>query len=63
MSYSLETPCFPCLKKNKCTDQASISGAISGIHQMPHGVGHLGSGKVTLSCYNLEKQEETEPDH
>ncbi len=52
MSYSLDVPCYPCLKKDKCTDRASIAGALSGIHQMPHGIGHLGSGKVVLVCNN-----------
>ena len=62
MSYSLDEPCLPCLKRGKCVDRNVIAGAISGIHQMPHGVGHLGSGTVTISCSNLEVAEE-EPDH
>lgn len=61
MSYSLNDPCHPCTKKDKCTDRCVISGAIVGIHQMPFGVGHLGAGTITLSCFNLEvkpKEEE-----
>lgn len=60
MSYSLIDPCYPCLKKGKCTDRASIAGAIAGIHQMPYGVGHLGAGNVTLNCFNREVVEPEE---
>jgi len=63
MSYSLMTPCcnYPspspegqgdCLKKDTCTDRHVIMGAIMGIHQMPFGVGHLGAGEITLTCFN-----------
>jgi hypothetical protein len=57
MSYSLNCPCFDCTKKDKCTDRASIAGAISGIHCMPYGVGHLGAGSIDLNCINIEKEE------
>lgn len=57
MSYSFIDPCFPCVKKNKCTDRNVISGAISAIHQMPCGVGHLGAGSITLACHNREVAE------
>ena len=57
MSYSLETPCINCDKGDKCTDQASIAGAISGIHQMPYGVGHLGAGIIKLECSNVQKKQ------
>ena len=62
MSYSFNNECGGCTKKDVCTDRASISGAISGIHQMPFGVGHLGSGTISLACHNLVKPEE-EPHH
>lgn len=56
MSYSFNEPCTsfenPCLKKDQCTDRAVIAGAIAGIHQMPFGTGHLGSGSIDLSCHN-----------
>lgn len=53
MSYSVDTPCGTCTKKKECTDGTVITGAVQGIiHQMPFGVGHLGSGSVTLACYN-----------
>ena len=55
MSYSLHVPCSPCAKKSECTDRASIAGAISGIHQMPFGVGHLGSGSISLICHHFEE--------
>ena len=54
MSYSLLVPCNPCVKKADCTDRASISGAIAGIHQMPYGVGHLGSGSIEMNCNRFE---------
>ena len=65
MSYSLITPCcnYPapadcpdgqgdCTKKDICTDRSVFYGAICAIHQMPFGVGHLGSGLITLTCNN-----------
>lgn len=63
MSYSLNTPCcnYPspnpegqgdCIHKDKCTDRHVIQGAISGIHMMPFGTGHLGGGSITLTCAN-----------
>ena len=66
MSYSLNVPCGPCVKQGQCTDRASIAGAISGIHQMPFGAGHLGSGTVTINCNNLQEPQPesvTEPGH
>jgi hypothetical protein len=61
MSYSFIEPCFPCVKKARCTDRVVLSGAISGIiHQMPYTVGkeqefgHLGAGCVVMTCGNLE---------
>ena len=55
MSYSVTTPCFDCNKKKACTDGVVVAGAVQGIiHAMPFGVGHLGSGKVTLDCQNFE---------
>lgn len=56
MSYSFNNECSACTKKDKCTDRASIAGAISGIHQMPFGVGHLGSGIVKLECMNIDRE-------
>lgn len=55
MSYSVFTPCGTCNKKKACTDGVVVTGAVQGIiHAMPFGVGHLGSGKVTLECQNFE---------
>ncbi len=60
MSYSVNTPCGTCTKKKECTDGVVITGAVQGIiHQMPFGVGHLGSGSVTVDCLNHD----AEPDH
>jgi hypothetical protein len=56
MAYSVFTPCGTCVKKKICTDGTVVTGAVQGIiHQMPIGVGHLGSGSVTLTCQNLEE--------
>lgn len=68
MSYSLNTPCnnYPsstpegqgdCIHKDKCTDRHVLQGAITAIHQMPFGVGHLGSGEITLECFNKKVEE------
>lgn len=55
MSYSLNLPsCFSCNKQKTCTDRHVLQGAVSIIHLMPFGVGHLGSGSITMQCYNLE---------
>lgn len=55
MSYSVNDPCEPCVKKGQCTDRIVIRGAVQGIiHSMPFGVGHLGGGTVTMQCHNLE---------
>jgi hypothetical protein len=62
MSYSVHTPCGNCEKRKKCTDGVVVTGAVQGIiHQMPYDVGHghLGSGSVTMACFNHE----VEPDH
>ena len=63
MSYSLMTPCcnYPsstpegqgdCIKKDTGTDRHVLYGAISAIHAMPFGTGHLGAGNITLTCSN-----------
>jgi D-arabinose 1-dehydrogenase-like Zn-dependent alcohol dehydrogenase len=57
MSYSLNTKCGICEKKDKCTDRHFIEGAISGIHSVyPAVKGHLGSGTVDLNCQNFFEQ-------
>lgn len=57
MSYSLNTKCGDCEKRNKCTDKHFLEGAISGIHQVyPSEKGHLGSGSVDLNCNNYVKE-------
>ena len=75
MSYSFLAPCcnYPspgpegqgdCIHKDVCTDRHVIQGAISGIHYMPFGTGHLGGGSISLNCVNKKVAElETEPDH
>jgi hypothetical protein len=57
MSYSLNCECGTCTKQFVCTDRHVISGAISGIHQMPIGVGHIGAGSITISCFNYQKNQ------
>jgi hypothetical protein len=71
MSYPFNHPCTafnaPCLKKDTCTDRHVVQGAISGIHSMPFGVGHLGAGSIELTCRNKTVAEERiiekEPNH
>lgn len=54
MSYSVSTPCDACEKKAKCTDRHVIQGAVSGIHLMPFGTGHLGCGTISIICSNIQ---------
>lgn len=57
MSYSLNTKCGTCQKRNKCTDKHFIEGAISGIHQVwPAEKGHLGSGSIEMKCQNYVEE-------
>lgn len=57
MSYSVNTPCGDCAKRQEgCVDGIVVTGAVQGIiHGMPYGGknhGHQGSGSVTLECQN-----------
>lgn len=59
MSYSLNTKCGICTKKDKCTDRNFIRGAIDGIHSIfPPQETHLGSGSIDLNCQNLVEKVE-----
>lgn len=58
MSYSLNTPCHNCQKRSTCADHDHIRGAIDGIHMAGSQRGHLGSGKVDLTCQNFTAKEE-----
>jgi hypothetical protein len=56
MSYSLNCKCETCAKKDKCNDRHFIQGGISGIHDVwPQEKGHLGSGSVTIDCFQYEE--------
>jgi hypothetical protein len=55
MSYSVNTKCFGCVKKNKCVDEAVIKHAVYALHEIGQDKGHLGAGSVDLSCGNLEE--------
>ena len=62
MSYSVNTPCGDCKKKDEgCGDGTVVTGAVQGIiHQMPYNGGkgaHQGSGTVTLECSNKVPKE------
>lgn len=50
MSYSLNTPCYNCTKKETCTDQAKVQAAITNIHHTTKENGHQGSGTIVLAC-------------
>lgn len=61
MSYSLNTKCGTCEKKDQCTDRHFIQATISGIHQVwPSAKGHLGSGSIDLNCQNHKEIVDTE---
>lgn len=60
MSYSFYNPCTDCKKNVECTDRHVIYGAISAIHSMPYGVGHIGSGIIRLDCAIKEPKGENE---
>ena len=58
MSYSLDSKCGKCEKKDKCLDVHFLEGAINGIHSVwPQEKGHLGSGVIKLECQNFEETE------
>lgn len=57
MSYSLNSNCQACTKREHCTDRHVIEGAICGIHYMPFGIGHLGAGSIDINCSNFEQSD------
>lgn len=60
MSYSLESNCHVCTKKDTCADGAMIQCAINCIHQIPGGSAdscHQGSGVIRHDCSNFVKKE------
>lgn len=58
MSYSLESPCGNCLKRNVCADGVIIAGARNTIHYCPVGLSdkswHQGSGTIRHECNRFE---------
>lgn len=50
MSYSVNSPCWNCEKKDACTDLKHIQEAVQTIHNTGREGGHQGSGSVTLMC-------------
>lgn len=50
MSYSIQSPCFGCDKKETCTDIARVNEAVQAIHNTTREDGHQGSGWITLTC-------------
>lgn len=58
MSYTIQSPCFNCDKKDNCTDLKTINDAVqNGIHTKACGHdGHLGSGTIVLMCCMQNKK-------
>jgi len=50
MSYSLNSPCYACSKKETCKDESKIKDAIAKIHETTFEDGHQGSGQIVLAC-------------
>lgn len=51
MSYSIQSPCFNCEKKDTCTDAATINKAVQEeIHSRTYAEGHQGGGTIVLAC-------------
>lgn len=55
MSYSLNTPCYGCSKKESCTDESKLREAITKIHQETFESGHKGAGQIVLACVTQNK--------
>lgn len=60
MSYSLESPCSKCKKKNVCADGRIITGARDVIHSAPNGCNnnswHQGAGSIVHTCHYFEQE-------
>lgn len=55
MSYSVNVPCYQCIKKDTCTDYKKITKTVQeDIHQTPYDNGHQGSGTIVLMCIKME---------
>jgi hypothetical protein len=51
MSYSIQSPCYNCEKKDACTDLKAINdGVQNDIHTKSFEQGHQGSGTIVLMC-------------
>lgn len=58
MSYSVQTTCWNCTKREKCTDHVHVQNAVNEIHKncLNEG-GHLGSGSVIIQCARLDPKD------
>ena len=55
MSYSVNSTCWNCKKKEDCTDLAKVQDAATEIHKNNLGDGgHLGSGSIEIACFRLD---------
>ena len=61
MSYSVNFPCFHCLKKMKCIDESVVNYSVFALHEIGPNKGHLGSGSINVSCGNFASDEEEKP--
>jgi len=59
MSYSQVTPCWNCLKKDRCTDHVKLNDAVVEIHKdcISEEKGHMGSGSIILQCHRIEAKD------
>lgn len=53
MSYSFQSVCYNCKKKEVCKDHEKIQDRINEIHMSNDGT-HRGTGFITLTCSRLE---------
>jgi hypothetical protein len=55
MSYSVQTPCGMCAKKDTCKDGLNLSkGVQNEIHTKTYEEGHQGSGNIILTCFRMD---------
>jgi len=59
MSYSVQSNCWNCHKKDKCTDHVHIQNAVQEIHKdcISKESGHMGSGSVIIQCSRLDAKD------
>jgi hypothetical protein len=54
MSYSVQTPCYSCTKKETCKDGKAVESTVQIIHSKTYEEGHQGSGSIILTCVRMD---------